>query len=149
MPPALGALRGVDHVELGPHGDRAVRALGLAHVAVDALVGDLEGHRQAPASPRPIFACMRCAVIGCTKAEMSPPSTAISRTMVADRKRYLSEGVRKSVSTPGASRRFIPASWNSYSKSDTARRPRRMTEHECSFTNCESSPANPSTDTFL
>ena len=37
-----------------------------------------------------------------SEAEMSPPSTAISRTMVADRNRYLSDGVRKSVSTPGA-----------------------------------------------
>jgi hypothetical protein len=41
---ALGAARGIDHVELDAHGDRLVRALRLAHVAVDALVGDLEGH---------------------------------------------------------------------------------------------------------
>src|SRR5205085_5773182 len=126
---------------LRAHADRVVRALGLAHVAVDALVGDAQRHQ--PASPRPIFSRMRFAVTGWTNAEMSPPSTAISRTIVAERNRYLSEGVRKSVSTPGARRRFIPASWNSYSKSDTARRPRRITAAECSFTNWESSPEKP------
>src|SRR5688572_19973426 len=146
MAQAFGALARVDHVDLHAHGDGAVRALGLADVAIDALVRDTEGHQ---VSPLPVLASMRSAVSGCTKAEMSPPSTAISRTIVAERKRYLSDGVRKSVSTPGASRRFMPASWNSYSKSDTARRPRRMTVADCSFTNSESRPLNPSTVTFL
>src|SRR5689334_6606226 len=40
VPDALGALRRVDLVDFRPLCDRLVRALGLAHVAVDALVGD-------------------------------------------------------------------------------------------------------------
>ena len=35
-------------------------------------------------------------------------------------------GIRNAVSTPGARRRFIIAIWSSYSKSETARTPRRM-----------------------
>src|SRR5258708_38610030 len=143
---ALGAAPSVDHVDLGAHRDRGVRALGLANVTVGALIGDLGRHQ---VWPRPILASMRSAVRGWTKAEMSPPSTAISRTIVAERKRYLSEGVRKSVSTPGARRRFMPASWNSYSKSDTARSPRRITPASCSRTNSESRPPKPCTATFL
>jgi hypothetical protein len=89
MTDAFGAAPEVDHVDLRAHGDRVVRALGLAHVAVDALVGDLQRHQDFP--PRPIFSFMRLAVVGWTNSEMSPPSTAISRTIVADRNRYLSE----------------------------------------------------------
>ena len=41
---AFGATVGVDDVVLGPHGDGFVGAFGFAAVAVDALVGDDEGH---------------------------------------------------------------------------------------------------------
>ena len=41
---ALSALAGIDLVDLKPHRDGGVRALGFAHVAVDALVGDHQGH---------------------------------------------------------------------------------------------------------
>jgi hypothetical protein len=41
---ALGAQLGVDDVDLVALGYRAVRALGLAHVAVDAFVGNHQGH---------------------------------------------------------------------------------------------------------
>jgi hypothetical protein len=44
MPDALGALRRIDDVELLARRDRLVRALGLAHIAVDALVGDHQRH---------------------------------------------------------------------------------------------------------
>jgi hypothetical protein len=40
MPHALGALAGVYFINFFTHADRAVRALGLAHVAIDALIGD-------------------------------------------------------------------------------------------------------------
>ena len=40
MPDAFRALRWVDHVDLGPHRNRVVRALRLAYVAIDALVGN-------------------------------------------------------------------------------------------------------------
>ncbi|MCY1513730.1 hypothetical protein D9M68_482420 [compost metagenome] len=41
---ALGAEVGIDHVDLLALGNGAVWALGFADVAVDAVVGDLEGH---------------------------------------------------------------------------------------------------------
>jgi hypothetical protein len=41
---AFGAQVGVDHVDLLSLGDGAVRTLGLADVAVDAVVGDDQGH---------------------------------------------------------------------------------------------------------
>src|SRR5512138_358254 len=41
---ALRALRAVDDVDLVGLADRAVRALGLAGAAVDALLGNLQGH---------------------------------------------------------------------------------------------------------
>ena len=44
MADAFGALVRIDLVELGAHVDRIVRALGLADIAVDAFVGDHEGH---------------------------------------------------------------------------------------------------------
>src|SRR5207237_7193929 len=44
---------------------------------------------------------------------------------------------------------FMPASWNSYSKSDTARRPRSTTRAPCLRTNSVSRPLKPSTCTFF
>src|SRR5688500_7428657 len=60
-----------------------------------------------------------------------------------------SEGVRNTVSISGYRLRFMPASWNSYSKSDTARRPRSTTRAPCLRTKSVSSPENPTTCTFL
>ncbi|EDM85080.1 translation-associated GTPase [Limnobacter sp. MED105] len=40
MPHALGAFTGVYFINFFTHADRAVRALGLAHVAVNAFIGD-------------------------------------------------------------------------------------------------------------
>jgi hypothetical protein len=37
---ALGALVGIDLVNLNPHKNRIIRALGLTDVAIDALVGN-------------------------------------------------------------------------------------------------------------
>src|SRR4051812_27285087 len=44
MPDALGALQRIDLVDLLAGRDRLVRALRLAHVAVDAFVGDDQSH---------------------------------------------------------------------------------------------------------
>ena len=44
MTDALGALVGVDFVDFGPQKNGLVRALGLADVAVDALVSDDQSH---------------------------------------------------------------------------------------------------------
>ena len=40
MPHTLGTFAGVDFVNFLTHANGAVRALGLAHVAIDAFVGD-------------------------------------------------------------------------------------------------------------
>src|SRR5574338_686199 len=48
VPDAFGASIGVDDVDLGTHRNGPVRALRLADVAVDALVGDDQRHRHAP-----------------------------------------------------------------------------------------------------
>jgi hypothetical protein len=57
-----------------------------------------------------------------------PPSLATSRTSLEETYEYASLGMRKTVSTSGARRRFIIAIWSSYSKSETARSPRRSTD---------------------
>jgi hypothetical protein len=44
---ALGALQRIDLVDQLAHRDGVVRALGLADVAVDALVGDPQRHRSS------------------------------------------------------------------------------------------------------
>ena len=48
MPDAFGAFVRVDLVDLRAHVDGIVRALGLAHVAIDAFVGDQQCHLIAP-----------------------------------------------------------------------------------------------------
>ena len=45
---AFGALVGVDFVDFRTLRNRFVRALGLANVAVDAFVGDHQGHVGLP-----------------------------------------------------------------------------------------------------
>jgi hypothetical protein len=50
---AFGAAVGVDLVEVRPHADRGIRARRLADVAVDALVGDQQGHGGAGWLNRP------------------------------------------------------------------------------------------------
>src|SRR5476649_2895984 len=40
----FGALVRVDHVDVDTHRNSVVRALGLAYVAVDALIGNEQGH---------------------------------------------------------------------------------------------------------
>jgi len=104
---AFGAFRGIDHVDLHTLRDRGVRALRLAHVTVDAFVGDHQRHDYFASSAT--RARIRAATSGCTKWEMSPPNFAISRTIVAEMNVYCSDGVRNSVSTSGYRRRFIPA----------------------------------------
>jgi hypothetical protein len=44
MPHTLGAFVGVDFIDLHPHVDRLVRALGFADIAIDAFVGDHQSH---------------------------------------------------------------------------------------------------------
>ena len=64
-------------------------------------------------------------------------------------KLYCSAGVRNRVSTSGIRWRFMLAIWNSYSKSDTARRPRSSTPAPTSRTKWASSESNPVTSTCL
>ena len=58
-------------------------------------------------------------------------------------------GVMNTVSTSGINWRFMPAIWNSYSKSLTARRPRTTTLPPISTTKSRNSPRNAVTSTFL
>lgn len=54
---ALGAATGVDLVDLLTQADSLVGALGIAHVTVDALVGDEQRHLRPP--------CAGCVYPGC------------------------------------------------------------------------------------
>ena len=74
VPDALGAAFGVDHVDLGAHRDRAVRALGLADVAVDALIGDDQGHRAPGAT-----ATARRSGAACARDGPAPTATRTCR----------------------------------------------------------------------
>src|ERR1700754_1678648 len=91
---------------------------------------------------------MACCTAGCTKPEISPPRRPISRTSEEEMKLYCSAGVRNSVSAWGIRWRFMLASWNSYSKSDTARRPRRTTPAPISATKWASRQSKPRTSTL-
>jgi hypothetical protein len=44
MTDTFGAFGRIDHVDFRPHRDCVVRALGLADVAIDALVGNHQSH---------------------------------------------------------------------------------------------------------
>ena len=57
MANTFGALIRIDFVNLFARENRLVRTLGFAHVAVDALVGDHQGHGYAPCATQP--ACAR------------------------------------------------------------------------------------------
>src|SRR5690606_1602881 len=99
-----------------------------------------------PCSCRAAFRA--AATAGVTNPDTSPPRRAISRTSDEKMKLYCSAGVRNRVSTSGIRWRFMLAIWNSYSKSDTARRPRSSTPAPTSRTKCASSVSNPRTSTF-
>ena len=112
MPDAFGAFGVIDDIDLRALRDRAVRAFGLADIAIDAFVGNDECHGWDFPAGRPaggIYLRDWCATlseslartIGCTNADTSPPNFAISRTIVAETNMYCSDGVRNSVSTSG------------------------------------------------
>src|ERR1044071_9202330 len=90
-----------------------------------------------------------CCTAGWTSEETSPPKRATSRTRLELRYVRSNAGTRKTVSILGARLRFISAIWNSYSKSDTARSPRTITEAPTDFPNSASSPSNDRTSTRL
>ena len=98
MADALGSLVRVDLGELGAHRSGVVRAFGFADVAVDAIVGNHQCHGIArslllgllrryaagAALIAAIFFCSQRSTDGKTNFETSPPSMAISRTMVPE-----------------------------------------------------------------
>jgi hypothetical protein len=98
---ALRALVGVDDVDLFALGNGLVRAFRFAHVAVDAFVGNNQGHSFPLSVKQWLFARRRLSTQGCTNLLTSPPRRAISRTMVAEMNMYCSPGVRNTVSTSG------------------------------------------------
>ncbi len=44
MPDALGAFIGIDLIDQGPHENGIIRTFRFADVAIDAIVGDHQGH---------------------------------------------------------------------------------------------------------
>src|SRR6266516_1438718 len=90
-----------------------------------------------------------CCTVGSTSCDTSPPKRATSRTRLELTKVRSKAGTRKTVSIFGARLRFINAIWNSYSKSDTARNPRMITDAPTFFANSASSPSNACTSTRL
>src|SRR3546814_676352 len=95
------------------------------------------------ASIRCHSACSALSTAAGTNAETSPPRREISRTSEDEMKPYCSAGVRNSVSTSGIRCRFMLASWNSYSKSDTARSPRSRIPPPTSATKFPSTQTKP------
>src|SRR5690606_35376648 len=105
------------------------------------------GMGQAPARDSRASRSASSTVAG-TKPDTSPPSRAISRTSEEEMKLCCSDGVRNRVSTSGIRWRFMLAIWNSYSKSDTARRPRSSTPPWQARTKWASSVSKPTTSTL-
>src|SRR5467141_125735 len=87
--------------------------------------------------------------VGSTSCDTSPPKRATSRTRLELTKVRSKAGTRNTVSIFGARLRFINAIWNSYSKSDTARKPRMITEAPTFLANSASSPSNDCTSKRL
>jgi hypothetical protein len=50
VPDALGAFVGVDFVNLWPQENGFIWALGLTHIAIDAFIGDHQGHKNPSVS---------------------------------------------------------------------------------------------------
>jgi hypothetical protein len=48
MPDALGAFAWLDFINIRPHVNGIVGAFGFTHIAVDAFVGDQQGHGSDP-----------------------------------------------------------------------------------------------------
>src|SRR5690625_1686169 len=114
MADAFGAFGRIDHIDFRAHVDRSVRALRLANVAIDTFIGDVQGHgvvrvQALPASsvsgvvtgrrsglispvgsgssPERTLSALLCSqrsTDGNTNLLTSPPSRAISRTMVPE-----------------------------------------------------------------
>src|SRR5690606_38795670 len=124
------------------HAGERQGARGLVHVEPPVV---LKCHSET-ASPR-LASRRAAATAGVTKPETSPPNRAISRTSEDEMKLCCSAGVRNKVSTSGIRWRFMLAIWNSYSKSDTARRPRSSTPAPTSRTKYASSESKPRTST--
>src|SRR5216110_2985564 len=83
-----------------------------------------------------------CWTVGSTSGDTSPPKRATSRTRLELTKVRSNAGTGNTVSILGARLRFINAIWNSYSKSETARSPRIITEAPSCLANSASNPSN-------
>src|SRR2546425_1942715 len=90
-----------------------------------------------------------CWTVASTSCDTSPPKRATSRTRLELRYVRSNAGTRKTVSILGARLRFISAIWNSYSKSETARSPRTITDAPTFLANSASSPSKDCTSTRL
>lgn len=87
---ALGAFIGIDLVVLEAHRNCFVGTFGFADIAIDAVVGNQESHGASLANQAEgganvaILLCSQRSTDGNTNFDTSPPSMAISRTMVPE-----------------------------------------------------------------
>ncbi len=79
MADTFGAQFGINLVELDALIDRVVRTFRLADIAVDALIGNQQGHFYFSS-----LSCIFCTTSGLTNWPTSPPMVAISRTIEAE-----------------------------------------------------------------
>src|SRR5262245_60447832 len=88
------------------------------------------------------FSASRFSTISGTMPATDVPKLATSLIRRDEMYVYFSCGIKNTVSTVLRSLRFISAIWNSYSKSDTARRPRTMQSACSRSTRSITSPSN-------
>ena len=106
---AFRAFVRVNLVDFRAKVDGLVRAFRLAHIAIDAFVGNQERHGQVPFDA--VFKA--ASTSGLTIWLTSPPSLLISRTSVLLMHCNGASGSKNTVSTSGRSLRFMAAIWAS------------------------------------
>ena len=92
---------------------KARRIAGLHRACRDPVGRKVEVERVDPHRPQDMALARRWATRSGTKLAKSPPSKATSLTRRDEMNVWRSEAMRKTVSTPGSMRAFMPAIWNS------------------------------------
>ncbi len=108
---ALGTAVGIDDIKFRSLANRLIGTFGLAHIAINAFVRNVQCHTEfSKQAYLPSFCASALATSGCTNWETSPPSVATSRTKLEEINENCSAGVRKIDSSVGSRCRFILAS---------------------------------------
>ncbi len=85
---------------------------------------------------------------GGTRSETSTPDSSSSLTMLEEMKDISLPAMKKTISIDGSTYAFPAESWNSYSKSVTARRPLIRAFAPCYLAYLTVKPSEKSTSTF-